>query len=370
MKFFILFILFILSFETNILKAKDVLESGVFEIIEKYYQNKNEGFDIVIVGSETQKLLEIVNNFAAKIIVPFEIKTLKKSENQQKIIKSAIILIDTLASYHNLYHYTVLGNSYPRNFYFIIFIDEFYQIEDVITINDTKNPFRTTIFSQASFLKQDNINSLTLTTFLTFQQPNCRQWKAVQINQFSYKKWKNDNFFVPKFTNFNRCMVIIRVLHPQPLIVNATFHENGVLDRVYGCAAVINEIVSQYLNYSFTFNTFKNNTYYNISLKPDIEILGYSMRRLKAKNFRHVTTERYTTVDDIIILSKTLPYSQFEKIFIPFDDIVWFCLISTMSAALFIILFLKLTPRTVQNFVFGNKVTTPLLNMMQVILMK
>lgn len=55
-------------------------------------------------------------------------------------------------------------------------------------------------------------------------------------------------------------------------------------------------------------------------------------------------------------------YTSFEKVFLPFKDEVWIWIIITFAAVFITIFVLYLTPKYVQNFVFGRNVTTPSLN--------
>jgi hypothetical protein len=364
MKLEILTLVLIFPFVHLLASKQDVETSALRQIIQNFYSKHFEVFDFIVFGSEQWKLLDIVKNAAKDAEISYGIINLKDNEEKVKINRSAILLFDELLSYHNLHARAVLGNEFPRDFHFIVFIKDSFEIEDVVTTHDTQNPMRATIFSHASFISMGL--KIRLTTFEVFQQPNCRQWNPIEVNQFSSvdNKWQTNRFFLEKFQTFNGCPLVVRAFYPQARILNATFDAKGVLERVTGCGAIFNEIISHKLNYTSIYNPFKNNTYYNTSLVIDYEIMGYTIRRLKSRNFRHVTTERYSTVDDIILISKTLPYSQFEKIFMPFDEHIWRWLTITFAIGITVIFIISFTSRSIQNFVFGLRVQAPLLNMM------
>lgn len=315
-------IFILLTFVLKLSIAKTLVATAVEQIVRNFYENKSESFDFFIHGTETRKMNDIVNEVAKKTQVPLRVYKIDHFEGQIKINRSAILMFDSLASYHSFHSQSVLGNVHPSDFFFVAYIESFHdEVNKIVTTSDSNHPMRATLFRYAVFLLHQN-DSLSLTTFVIFQQPDCRKWQPVQVNWFSKlsKKWIKNEFFLEKFTNFNGCELVIRVLYPQTMIINATLDKNGVLKDVWGCAKVFNDHISQKLNYSFVFNLFKKNIYYNKSMKIDFEILGASMRRLKVRNFRHVVTERYTTVDDVIIIARPFPYTQFEKIFLPFDS--------------------------------------------------
>jgi hypothetical protein len=66
-------------------------------------------------------------------------------------------------------------------------------------------------------------------------------------------------------------------------------------------------------------------------------------------------------VDSVIIASRSPNYSNFERVFMPFEHEVWVCLTVTIAVGVLTIVALKLTSKKVQDFVFGSRVSTPLL---------
>jgi hypothetical protein len=72
----------------------------------------------------------------------------------------------------------------------------------------------------------------------------------------------------------------------------------------------------------------------------------------------------FTTYDWLIILSKTKPYTQWQKIYFPFEFDVWIWLLITYCVGFCVISVIKKMPIYVQHFVFGLKVKNPILNFM------
>jgi hypothetical protein len=94
----------------------------------------------------------------------------------------------------------------------------------------------------------------------------------------------------------------------------------------------------------------------------DFEIHLNSLRYLQMHFKGYIMTAPVTAMDEIILISRSAPYTQFDKIFMPFEIEVWHWLIGTLTFFVVAICILKLTPKFVQEFVFGSRVWTPLLN--------
>jgi hypothetical protein len=64
----------------------------------------------------------------------------------------------------------------------------------------------------------------------------------------------------------------------------------------------------------------------------------------------------------IFVIPRGKPYTPFHKLLRPFQDYVWFSVLFVISACVVVITILSFLPQKYRNFVYGAKVTTPLLN--------
>jgi hypothetical protein len=185
------------------------------------------------------------------------------------------------------------------------------------------------------------------------------------VNKFSKKlqKWQNEVFHIDKFNNFNGCELVVGVRHPQFNEIRADVDENGSFIRYKGYGPLFNFEISKNLNYKYVYNFF-NALKRNISTDFDFQIFGTSWRAINLEKNHSFSTSQFTTIDDIILISRFKPHTPFEKIFLPFEVEVWYWLIGTLTVFAVAICIFKCTPTSVQKFVFGSKVTTPFLNML------
>lgn len=360
------FVCLLSSVETSNLYQNSVA-SAISQVIRdsEAFQKENLAFVTFASTSKLPLLNDILNEVLKKsevLAVVVQAKGSKIDLNQ-----SSLLLFDTLTSYQTFSNETVLGNEHPKEFHFLVYIWNF-NFEQAGSLSTKGSLEPSTLFRHQSFLvHKSNEQDLSLITFVTFQQPNCRDWKIVNVNQFSrsLNVWSSQEFFIDKFENFNNCELGITAPYPHQPTIGVNFDQEN-RPSIWGYGVTFNQQISRALNYSFFFNphNLQTNEKFNKTRPVDFYIYSTSMRRIFAEGANaRVTTQRFTTVDNIILLSQNKPYSQLEKIFLPYDIEVWHFLIATICCAVAVILILKLAPKETRDFVFGEKVQTPLLNL-------
>ena len=74
----------------------------------------------------------------------------------------------------------------------------------------------------------------------------------------------------------------------------------------------------------------------------------------------------FSTIDVIFLVSQPALYTQFEKIFLPFQIEVWIWLMVSLAIGVLVIFLLNFTSKHTQKFIFGLRVNTPALNLLSV----
>lgn len=343
--------------------ANYFISYSVSQIIREFYLNRSEAFDFIIHGTDTENLAEIVNKILRKEeSFTSNLITLRDGEESGlKINRSAVLMFNNVASYQDFHSRAVLNNFFPRNFYFLVYIRDL----NAIQLN---NLIPNSMLKYENFLVQNKKTSIVLATFVIFQQPDCRALEVQEINTFSIqrKMWEKSEFFPNKFDNFNGCELVAKIsyqLEPGNVV---DFDDNGKIAKVWGFGPDLNQIIADNLNYTIHFKPCLVSAPYkclNESLETDFMIHQVALRLTK-KFGRSFLTHPLDTSESLFLISRSIPYTQFEKLFLPFDIDTWIWLIITLSAAVVVIFFLKFTSKHVQDFVYGTQVTTPILNLM------
>jgi hypothetical protein len=304
------------------------------------------------------------------------------------IDRSAVLFYSTWDDYQKSDNHTVLWPKNEKNLhnsakdlYFLVYV-----VDRIPSSYEYKEKFVAFLGRSKLFLDyflEVNEASISLKTYRMFQQPNCREVKQVFVNQFSMAthKWENQKFWIEKFDNLNQCELVIDAIHPQNLALQIDFNnENTTTYRGY--VTKLNDIISKKLNFSFVFNpTKKIDDYLNLeqlviyekfnkSLKySDLQYEISSFRKSKIEgSFALLSTtwsSRITTVDEVILVARFKPYTALEKVFLPFQDEVWYWLIGTLGFIVSIsVVILIFASKKVQRFTFGSRVKTVMLNLM------
>jgi hypothetical protein len=89
----------------------------------------------------------------------------------------------------------------------------------------------------------------------------------------------------------------------------------------------------------------------------DLDGADYISRRIFTPSYS------FLVIDYVLLVSRSAPYSFFEKALLPFDSEVWYWLIGFVAVGLLVIVVVSFMSQTVQNFVFGLNVRAPMLNL-------
>lgn len=348
--------------------SRSLVPNAMSHIVRDFYVEKSVQFDFIIYGKYTKFMMDVVSDVGKLTFdekIPSKVIAVTEGAEDINIEQSAVLLFDTLKSYHDFHDRAVLINRYSKQFHFLVYILYFDKIQQEKMLTN-KLTDQSDIFRFESIIMQNTDESLRLITFVTFQQPTCHAWTETQVNHFSVitKKWKSREFFLEKYKNYNGCELVIMFAYPSHPAFDVRLDDMENVVEIVGYGTVFLREIGKHLNYTIQYNFFNQftGTYYNASIKHDFMTFVHTLKSLTQSNIQ--VTWTFTTSEDIILISKSDAYTQFEKLFLPFDDGTWLWLIITLSMALLTILLVKLTSTKVQNFVFGTKVKTPILNLM------
>jgi hypothetical protein len=279
--------------------------------------------------------------------VPAKILRLDNIDKRLNINQSAILFFNEFDLFKEFYAKATALNEYSNKLHLFAYIQTFNSDELSQFQCNPWNPEE--ICNHIYFLidrQQDN--SIELVTTAVFQQPECRLLQLIVVNHFSKvtKKWKNRKFIQEKFRNFNGCELVI-----------------AYDDFSFSLTRIPMEIESS-LNFTSRI------VYIRSAQFVDLWIYQNSMRmieniEIEGRMFKEYLLTHYLFVHDFLFfITRSEPYSIFEKALLPFDSEVWWWLIGFVVFGVMFIVVVSFMNQKKQNFVFGLKVKAPLLNMM------
>ncbi|KAG5684347.1 hypothetical protein PVAND_013582 [Polypedilum vanderplanki] len=229
-----------------------------------------------------------------------------------------------------------------------------------------------------NLLRKEN-NTIIVETFIPFQPSKCNQTEPVEIAKYKNGKFitKPENFFPLKFKNFHRCPIKVTTFGSlAPSVLRNNF-PNGSYE-LYGRDVKVFRALEKEFNFyaNVTYLTkygswgiiFENGTVTgamghatrreadfalgNLFLKLErVLIMGYSFG--------------YYLETLVFAIPKGEPYSSFHKLLRPFDNIVWIITLVLIIVTFFIIIFLNFQSNKIKNFIFGEGIKHPTLNVVQ-----
>jgi hypothetical protein len=379
-------------------RESSIVATAISQLVNHVFCDPNDEFDFVLVKvpeidrktyeifDKTLKLTEVSYaqltqrmfyvDDGAEVAAGVEIFNDTKYLN-----RSAVVFYESWHAYREFSRESRLRTLYPKQLYFLVVVNE--PTDNLALEVGPVDPYSkrsyTRIFHEYFLITSKN-NDMTLKTVEKFRQPNCKKYQDIEINQFSSAtmKWKSQKFTQKKYENFNGCELSVSMLYKEStssLSLQGITDENGLLVTMTGYILKVHEIISSSLNYSFrlwievqnkstsldTFDYQLKNAFRDVRLEISSYRRNLQLQRVSSLS----TSDRYTTVDEIILVSRFEPYSMFEKIFLPFEIEVWLWLIGTVVAFLLVSTIASfLTPRFVKRFIFGYRVKHPTLNIM------
>lgn len=347
-----------LVFVVETLGDKKLLPIAVNQIIRDFYFKSSERVNIIIYGVETKYLHRAVNDILKAKLESFPTTLIEVRQEAQaiEINQSAVLLFDTVESYHRFHDLATISNEYPKRFHLLVYVDD--------TLLFTKSHGGGLLLRDETFLTTTNDGtSLKLVIFATFQQPSCRLWKEIEINVFesATQKWQSEEFFRDTYSNFNGCELIAAAKYNNLYVTDFDFDENGEVIEGHGYAIRFHEEISKYLNYTIHYNPIHKKTLHNVSMGYHF-FIGVIRNHFRMKDEIFFFTRPFKTTEQVFIVSQTEAYTQLEKLFLPFELDVWLWLIGTLAIGVIAIFVINFTPEYIRNFVYGRNVTTPTLN--------
>jgi hypothetical protein len=206
----------------------NLISSAISQIIEKVYVDDLENFDFIVRGSKTQKLFDIVDQTRKISENPVKVIKVIKSLLKIKIDQSAVLLFDSFQSVLNIKQ--SLHDS--RKKVITIYIEGLTRKTlEIRAKSHLKLILANPQMRNSYFLINDG-DFLTLITLVTFQQPNCREWEAIEVNRFSKaeRKWKSGKFLLEKFMNYSGCEMIVSTPVNSPPMSKLKFRD-GITDK-------------------------------------------------------------------------------------------------------------------------------------------
>jgi hypothetical protein len=316
--------------------------TAISEIVEKLFAPRLIVFDVFVYRSQ------IIDELLSSIKTPVKVVNIENFKEKLEIDRSTILFFDKPEHFIAFSMNVDVMIESPRELHFFVYIEGLKREHLPGLVPRSLYPL---MHKHLNFLFDfEDDDMIHLVTFTTFQQPDCRKFHPLTINQFSKatKQWDDPRrFSIERFRNFNGCELIIR--HQRVLSLPSSALVHLEIEKSLNFKSIIVDIDLKH------------------SREHDFIMALFSPRiipALQRKGHKFSLTSHCLITDYVFIVSRFAPYSFFEKALLPFDPEVWYWLISFVAVGLLVIIVVSFMSRKVRNFVFGLRVRAPVLNLL------
>lgn len=345
--------------------ANDFVAIAINQLIVKLFVENSKSFECICDGKDSEKMM---NRILRASPISYASHGLQLDSTEvTKINRSTFLFFKTFDSYKESFSKILLEGSgwSTKDRHILVYIENF-QAKDKDTLKmmfdfekEKFKPVKDSVrFNLELFLRRTQ-DGLELFTFELFKQPQCREWTVTELNIFSLTdwKWRGEKFFIEKFLNFNGCDLSIFGRSHDPLEKTLNTKSAVITYQMDFAIKLMVELQSG-LNYSIKIiDPEQEDTIADVSLAvlPMRVVLGNDQTSHPLYPLVSTETFFYVTLTEL--------YTPFEKLFLPFQEDVWLCLILTFAIAVVVIFVLRFVPKKIQRFVIGSRVKTPMMNL-------
>lgn len=335
----------------------------LYEICENFLAKKSVNIRIVTQPGNDLNL-DILKSKAFATFELIDGNKLSQSSLQQS--QTSVIFINSMLDFEEISQ-SLKSDKFDLGGYFLLVVEGCGKIDSDKVF---KLSWKRYIYN-INILCRDN-DTLSIKTFVPFQSDSCGNTTSITVNHLLFESI--NDFFPAKLNNLHGCPIKLTTFFYPPITMretlsNGTFRYYGSeMDLMFGLAEALNfSIDMSYLPQSgFVGLLFENGTSTG-PLKQTIEgdkdmLMGfYYLTYLRTKYLSF--TQSHYSIPLIIMIPLGEPLTAFEKLFKPFQNIVWFFLFFTFGSGVIIIAIINCQKRNIRNFIFGAKIRNPYLNM-------
>lgn len=387
------------SIQSN--KNKEAVSKVIIDIIAEYFVKPNIRFNIHIfrpISYPQQDIIDAIlihHNETYKTLL--KVYTIPVRINHElKFVGSGIVFV-----------YTIEGFEYiAKTYFFTLYLDEpikfIFHIPDASldTLKNTKLlyecrvlEFESCLLFLHSFFITDEGDFISLSTFQWFGS-KCNHAELVQLNTFNEHTmmWTTELKYYEKYLDYNGCELVMGLARiGKDLNLNLTnipfywgyseLNNDSTDFSIHGITPVVFNIAAKKFNFKDEYwpieidkdwileheglmvNCLRKGTKI-VMKKPLVYFYVYGTNVAGLLPIRTANIFRETKF--ILLVTPAEAYTMYEKLFLPFDLETWILLTLTFLVTFFAILIINNLSKTVQNFLYGQNIKTPLLNVFSI----
>lgn len=313
------------------------------------------------------KTIELMNK--SRAIRVEDHKHLRTMKNRRRTI--SILFVEDFKSFQEMNN-EMTSDRFHIDGYFLIVLFKgiILEVQSIFDMLWKKYIYNVNVlFKESKFI--------TLMTFIPIGNKSCANTTPIIINRFNIENgsWQLKELFPKKFTNLMGCPIKVSTFETIPSVMVQQRFRNGSV-QLKGSGIEIFYEIAKILNFNIDMHfidkpgsfgdVFENGTSTGAIKKlldNEVELIlgNYFLTEMRAKFMSN--TDSYYTNPWLFVIPPGSPLSPFEKLFRPFNIVVWICLVSTFIIGVIIITIVNCQSYYIKDLVFGRQIRNPYLNL-------
>ncbi|KAG5669524.1 hypothetical protein PVAND_017411 [Polypedilum vanderplanki] len=351
---------------------------AICDVIRQFYIANNIRFDFIIYGRATNYIKDVINEVAIEISedIPVNITHIKNIKNwNHELYQSAIILTETMENVYAFHHYFASsGKKYiswiPKKFKFLFYIEGIqsnYIKSYKIKIHDN---FQFDIMNSEFILIQRE-DCIDLYVNLFYSKNVCAEYSYESLNYYIFKtqKWKRQLKNFDHSRDFFGCLLSFHAFHgysAQWYTKNLKEYfdnsenftkEIATIDlEIEGLTHEIIQLSAKKFNFLIHYTIEEPNSR-QISGQNNFKMYFFLTKLQSAEiddnSTRYYWSQPYMSIDYYFLVTENDFYTNYEKLFMPFDETTWILLSITILLTFIITFGSHYCPQWIRIIIFG-----------------
>lgn len=218
--------------------------------------------------------------------------------------------------------------------------------------------------------------AVRMETFLPFTPSGCRSGGAIVTNDFVNQTWVRE-IFPDKYKNLHGCSIKLSTFDGPPATIITKMNGSTVvtghnIDLIRGIARTMNfslevQALEEPAAWGFIMSNGSSGGVMKrvINRQADVGTGDYYLTLTRAK---FMSFSQYGSSQIILVVPDGIPLTPFEKLFSPFNKVVWIILLFMFFSSIALIFGVQRSNPEVQRFVFGSNTGNAFMNFTDIIL--
>lgn len=364
------------------------------DIVDEFLLKERLKFNIMTFGRISQLQKEILSNFMAQNIgEKFVYKLLGYNilvPTNDGLFQSNILVLESLNNFEYIWKWLKIIRYHNQPIKYFVLVP--YLTFEELKVSWIHEVFEViSIYSDDAFLHSyfitNEMDTVTLSTVEWFSPYRCGHPYLNKLNTFNKKllSWNLELTNYEKFLTYHGCelVLLIPAVKTDGTVDDvsgyAIVNRNSTDFLVRGLAPVVYEIASKFHNFTIGYQPAElNDSWFDKLQDKPINLIKIN----DTEKVPHLILQTWSlhTVDFVFIRTSNVienlnirilftpseKFTPYEKFFLPFDLGTWILLATTFLLTFMSILIINRLSKSTQILVYGNKVDTPIWNVISI----